>query len=175
MLVALLLLGDALLMIITDTEYCILRSEAAVRVPSDVDPAENAPLLCAGVTVFNSIRNMNIKQGDLVAVQGLGGLGHLAVQYSRKMGYRTVALSTSDDKKDFALNKLGANDFINTKTENAAERLLEMGGASLIVLTAPNPEAVPELVGGCGVLGKVLTLAGESCSSSCVLFDADIF
>ncbi|KAI4660050.1 uncharacterized protein J4E79_005852 [Alternaria viburni] len=139
-------------------EYCTLRSEAAVRVPADANPAEYAPLLCAGVTVFNGIRKMNIQQGDTVAVQGLGGLGHLALQYARKMGYRTVAVSSSDNKKDFA-HQLGANDYIDTSKENAAEALQKMGGASLIVVTAPNPQIIGPLVDGLGPLGKLLVLA----------------
>ncbi|KAH7092128.1 alcohol dehydrogenase [Paraphoma chrysanthemicola] len=139
-------------------EYCNLRTEAVVRIPQDADPAEYAPLLCAGVTVFNGIRKMNIIPGDIVAVQGLGGLGHLAVQYARKMGYRTVALSTSSNKKDFA-TQLGATDFIDTSKENAAEALQKMGGASLIVVTAPNPQVLGPLVNGLGPLGKLLMLA----------------
>lgn len=129
-----------------------------------MDPAEYAPLLCAGVTVFNGIRNMNIIPGDTVAVQGLGGLGHLAIQYARRMGYRTVALSTSSNKKDFAM-QLGANDYIDTSKEDAAEALQKMGGASLVVVTAPNPEVMGPLVKGLGPLGKVLILAREFLSS----------
>jgi D-arabinose 1-dehydrogenase-like Zn-dependent alcohol dehydrogenase len=139
-------------------EYCTLRTEAVVRIPHDADPAEYAPLLCAGVTVFNGIRKMNIVPGDIVAIQGLGGLGHLAVQYARKLGYRTVALSTSSNKKDFA-TQLGATDYIDTSKENAAEALQKMGGASLIVVTAPNPEVMGPLVNGLGPLGKLLILA----------------
>jgi D-arabinose 1-dehydrogenase-like Zn-dependent alcohol dehydrogenase len=149
-------------------EYCTLKTEAAVRIPMDADPAEYAPLLCAGVTVFNGIRKMNIVQGDVVAIQGLGGLGHLAVQYARKLGYRTVALSTSADKKDFAF-QLGANDYIDTSKENAAEALQKMGGASLIVVTAPNPEVMGPLVNGLGPMGKLLILARKLYSS--VSFD----
>ncbi|KAF2014770.1 alcohol dehydrogenase [Aaosphaeria arxii CBS 175.79] len=140
------------------SEYCILRTEATVRIPKDADPAEYAPLLCAGVTVFNGIRKMNITHGDIVAIQGLGGLGHLAVQYARKMGYRTVALSTSSSKKDFAF-QLGATDYVDTSKEDAAEALQKMGGASLIVVTAPNPKIMGPLINGCGPLGKVLILA----------------
>ncbi|CAO2651916.1 Nn.00g001990.m01.CDS01 [Neocucurbitaria sp. VM-36] len=139
-------------------EYCTLRTEATVRIPEDADPAEYAPLLCAGVTVFNGIRKMGITAGDTVAVQGLGGLGHLAIQYARKMGYRTVALSTSSNKKDFAA-QLGATDYIDTSKESAAEGLQKMGGASLIVVTAPNPEVMGPLVNGLGPMGKLLILA----------------
>ncbi|KAF2000812.1 alcohol dehydrogenase [Amniculicola lignicola CBS 123094] len=139
-------------------EYCTLRTEAVVRIPKDADPAEYAPLLCAGVTVFNGIRKMNIVPGDTVAIQGLGGLGHLAIQYARKLGYRTVALSSSASKKDFAF-ELGATDYIDTSKEDAAEALQRMGGAALIVLTAPNPKIMGPLVKGCAPLGKVLVLA----------------
>lgn len=144
-----------------DAEYCTLNSEAAVRIPKDADPAEYAPLLCAGVTVFNGIRKMNIVAGDVVAVQGLGGLGHLAIQYARRMGYRTVALSSSDSKRDFA-TQLGATDYVDTSREDAAEALQKMGGASLIVVTAPNPKIMGPLVKGCGPLGKLLVLARKS-------------
>jgi len=141
-----------------DAEYCTLRTEAAVRIPKDANAAEYAPLLCAGVTVFNSIRNMEITPGSTVAIQGLGGLGHLALQYSRKMGFRTVALSSSSNKKDFA-KELGATDYIDTSKENAAEALKKMGGASLIVVTAPNPELMGPLVDGLAFRGKLLILA----------------
>lgn len=90
-------------------EYATLRTEAAVRIPKDFDPAEVAPLLCAGVTVFNGLRKQDVIPGSLVAVQGLGGLGHLALQFASKMGYRVAAISSSDAKKDFA-TKLGAHE-----------------------------------------------------------------
>lgn len=141
-------------------EYASLWSNAAVKIPDDVDAAEAAPLLCAGVTVFNGIRNMNVTAGDVVAIQGLGGLGHLAVQYSRKMGYNTVAISSSDAKKEFA-TKLGANHYIDTSKQDAAEELQKLGGASLVVITAPNPKIMGPMVNACGPLGKVLILARE--------------
>lgn len=91
-------------------EYGYLRSEAAVRISKDLDPAEIAPLLCAGVTVFNGLRKQDVVPGSLVAIQGLGGLGHLALQYASKMGYRVAAISSSDAKKDFA-SRLGAHEY----------------------------------------------------------------
>jgi len=139
-------------------EYCTLRTEAAVRIPPDADPAQYAPLLCAGITVFNGIRKMNITAGDIVAVQGLGGLGHLAIQYARKMGYRTVALSSSDAKRDFAM-ELGATDYVDNSKEDSAEALQKMGGASLVVVTAPNPKIMASLVKACGPCGKILVLS----------------
>jgi len=139
-------------------EYVILRTEATVSVPKDVKPAEYAPILCAGVTVFNSIRAQKIVPGDLVAVQGLGGLGHLAVQFANKMGYRVAALSSGDSKRDFA-KKLGAHEYINTSSDDPAKKLMELGGAALIVCTAPNPKAISPLTGGLEPGGKVLVLS----------------
>lgn len=98
-------------------EYVLLREEAVVRVPKDVDAAQVAPLLCAGVTTFNAMRKQHVEQGNLVAVQGLGGLGHLAVQYANKMGYRTVAISSGSSKRDFA-RELGAHEYIDTSEED---------------------------------------------------------
>jgi len=140
------------------SEYCILRSEAAVKLPTDIDKAELAPLLCAGVTVFNGIRHMEIPAGGLVAIQGLGGLGHLAIQYARKMGYRTVALSSSDSKRQFA-TELGATDYVDGSKEDTAEALQKMGGADLVVITAPNPKIIGPLVQACAPMGKLLVLA----------------
>ncbi|KAF2123159.1 alcohol dehydrogenase [Lophiotrema nucula] len=139
-------------------EYCTLRTEAAVRIPSDANSADYAPLLCAGVTVFNGMRKQMVGTGGIVAIQGLGGLGHLALQYSRRMGYRTVALSTSASKKDFAL-EFGATDYIDTSKEDAAEALQKMGGAAMIVVTAPNPKIMGPLADGLAPLGKLLILA----------------
>lgn len=103
-------------------EYVYIRTEAAVAIPKGVDPAKYAPLLCAGVTVFNGLRKQNVTSGDLVAVQGLGGLGHLAIQYASKMGYRVVAISSSSSKKEFA-TKLGAHDYIDGSKGDVGKQL----------------------------------------------------
>ncbi|MBZ9786343.1 alcohol dehydrogenase [Psychroflexus sp. CAK57W] len=136
-------------------EYMCAPQEALVAVPDDLKSEEAAPLLCAGITVFNAMRNSGITAGDLVAVQGIGGLGHLAIQYAHKMGMKTVAISTSDDKKDLAI-KLGAHHFINEKSEDAAKKLQELGGAKLILGTAPSGKAMTSVVGGLGIDGKLL-------------------
>lgn len=135
-----------------------LRTEATVRVPEDVDPVATAPLLCAGVTTFNAIRNMGVSPGSLVAVQGLGGLGHLAVQFADKMGYRVAALSSSADKEDFA-KELGASYYIDGGKQDPAEELQKLGGASLIVATAPNPKSIEPLLNGLKSYGTLLILA----------------
>ena len=119
---------------------------------------------------------MNITAGDIVAVQGLGGLGHLAIQYARKMGYRTVALSSSDAKRDFAM-KLGATDYVDNSKEDSAEALQKMGGASLVVVTAPSPKVMANLVKACGPCGKILILAGKMAKQQfqlCETQDSDI-
>ncbi|KAG5988023.1 hypothetical protein E4U54_004795 [Claviceps lovelessii] len=140
-------------------EYVLLEQEAVVRLPSEpADPAEVAPLLCAGVTVFNGIRKMRVEQGALVAVQGLGGLGHLAVQYAHHMGYEVAVMSSGDDKAAFA-EQLGARHYINTKTEDGPAELAALGGAGLIVQTAPNADLTSALIGGLAAGGKLLCLA----------------
>lgn len=136
----------------------LLRAEAAARLPSDVDPAEAAPLLCAGVSVFNAMRQMRLMHGGLVAIQGLGGLGHLGVQYANKMGYTVVALSSGSDKKDFAM-KLGAHHYIDTSKEDVVGALQKLGGADMIVATAPNPKSIGPLAAGCAPQGKLVVLA----------------
>lgn len=139
-------------------EYTTVQDEAVVRVPTTMDPVEAAPLLCAGVSVFNSMRKMNVEQGALVAVQGLGGLGHLAVQFSRAMGYKTVAVSSGAAKRDFAI-PLGAHEYIDSSTEDVAARLQEMGGAGMIVCTAPDAEAMKKIQYGLEAGGKLVVLA----------------
>lgn len=139
-------------------EYFNVRSEAAVRLDKSIDPAAYAPLLCAGVTVFNGLRQQHVVPGDLVAVSGLGGLGHLALQYANKMGYRTVAISSNADKKDFA-TQLGAHDYIDTSKGSAGAQLKKMGGASAILFTAPAEKLIPDLLQGLGPLGKLIILA----------------
>ncbi|KAM0756141.1 GroES-like protein [Meredithblackwellia eburnea MCA 4105] len=139
-------------------EYATLRSEAVLSIPDDIDPAEAAPLLCAGVTTYNSLRNMDIKAGEIVAVQGVGGLGHLAIQFSKKMGFRTVALSTSDSKKDLAF-KLGASDYLDGSKVNQVEELQKLGGAKVVLAVAPSGKAMAELIPALAVGGQLVLLA----------------
>ncbi|KAM5487807.1 hypothetical protein McanCB56680_000737 [Microsporum canis] len=141
-------------------EYCKLRAEAGVRIPADIDAAKYAPILCAGVTVFNSMRHMNMMPGSTVAVQGLGGLGHLAIQYANKFGYRVVALSRGSEKEKFARD-LGAHEYLDASKGDIGEQLQNLGGASMIVSTAPSKDAVEPLLKGLGMLGKLLILSGK--------------
>ncbi|KAK4098941.1 GroES-like protein [Parathielavia hyrcaniae] len=143
-------------------EYVLVRSEAGIDVPEDIDAAKFAPLLCAGLTVFNGIRQMNIGPGETVAIQGLGGLGHLAIQYANKFGFRVIAISRGANKEEFA-RELGAHEYIDTTKTEAGAAVAALGGASLIVTTNPHGEQIPELIKGLGPMGKllVLSLAGE--------------
>jgi len=139
-------------------EFILLHTEAVISIPKDLDPAEAAPLVCAGVTTFNSIRNMDLHPGDLVAIQGIGGLGHLGIQFARKMGFRTVALSSSASKKALA-EDLGAHIYLDGSKINQSEELAKMGGAKVIVCTAPNADIVSALVHGLAPGGTLLLLA----------------
>lgn len=139
-------------------DYMIAPAESLARVPRDIPAAQAGPLLCAGLTVFNALRNSPARAGDLVAVQGIGGLGHLAVQFAARMGFRTVAISRGADKREFA-HKLGASAYIDTNTENLGERLQSLGGARVALATAPSGEAISALVLGLGVDGQVLIAA----------------
>ncbi|KAL6303747.1 GroES-like protein [Sparassis latifolia] len=139
-------------------EYVTLRTEAVASVPEELDPAEAAPLFCAGVTTFNSLRHMSALPPDVVAVQGIGGLGHLAIQMAHAMGYRVIALSSSDSKRQLAL-ELGAHEYIDGSKVNQTEALLQRGGAKLIICTAPNPSVIESLVPALAVNGELLSLA----------------
>ncbi|MCJ1250849.1 hypothetical protein MMC30_008077 [Trapelia coarctata] len=139
-------------------EYANLRVEATVKIPDHADAATYAPLLCAGVTVFNSMRRLQVQPGSLVAIQGLGGLGHLAVQYAHKMGFKVVALSSGGAKEKFAKD-LGADEYLDASKGNLAEGLQKLGGAAMIVCTAPNPQVIGGLINGLGAQGKLLILA----------------
>jgi D-arabinose 1-dehydrogenase-like Zn-dependent alcohol dehydrogenase len=142
-------------------QYMIARSEAVAAIPDALSSVEAAPILCAGVTTFNSLRHSGAKVGDLVAVQGLGGLGHLGVQFANKMGYRTVAIGRGQDKETLAL-KLGAARYLDTEKTNAAIELTKMGGASVILATAPNSKAMSDLIDGLGVGGKLLVVGASA-------------
>ncbi|EJF63732.1 GroES-like protein [Dichomitus squalens] len=141
-------------------EYVTLRSEAVVKVPEDMDPAEAAPLLCAGISTFNALRNMSISPPEYVAIQGIGGLGHLAVQFASAMGFRTIALSSDGSKEELA-RTLGADEFIDSSKVDQAQALQEFGGMKVIMSTAPNANVTESLIDGLAVNGTLLVLAVE--------------
>ena len=142
-------------------EYMVAPWEAAARIPDELSFVDAGPLLCAGVTTFNSLRNAGARSGDTVAISGIGGLGHLAVQYARRMGFRTIALSRGEDKRALA-KELGANQYIDTAQTNVAEALQALGGADLILATAPNAKVIGELTDGLSARGKLLIVAAAA-------------
>jgi alcohol dehydrogenase, propanol-preferring len=136
-------------------EYVVVPHEAVARIPENVNATEAAPLLCAGVTTFNSLRNSGTQPGGTVAVQGIGGLGHLGVQYAARLGFRTVAISRGADKRELA-QQLGASEYIDTDKVSAAEGLQRLGGADLVLTTATNADAISSTVEGLKPRGKLL-------------------
>ncbi len=140
------------------SEYVIAPVVAVASVPDELGFAEAAPLLCAGVTTFNALRNSGARSGDLVAIQGLGGLGHLGVQYARAMGFEVVAISRGTDKEGFA-RELGANHYIDSTRSDFAEAMAGLGGAKVILATAPHAKSISALVPGLGLEGCLLVVA----------------
>ncbi|MGD0677130.1 MAG: alcohol dehydrogenase [Polyangiaceae bacterium] len=138
-------------------EYMIARAEAIVRIPEDLVAAEAAPLLCAGLTTFNALRHSGARPGDLVAILGVGGLGHLAVQYAAHMGFRTVAIARGQDKEPFA-KQLGATNFIDNGKQDPAAELMKLGGARAVLATATDAGAMSSTIGGLGVHGKLIVV-----------------
>jgi alcohol dehydrogenase, propanol-preferring len=142
-------------------EYMVAPETAVAAMPEGIDATEAAPLLCAGVTTYNALRKAGINSGDLVAIQGIGGLGHLAVQFAAMSGFHTVAISRGADKAAFA-KELGAQEYIDDANGDAAAQLQKMGGAKLILATAPSGKAISGLLGGLKYKGKLLIVAAPN-------------
>src|SRR5438552_1586019 len=138
-------------------QYMVAPVEALVAIPETLSDAESAPLLCAGITTFNALRHSGAFPGDLVAVQGIGGLGHLGIQFANKFGYKVAAIGRGSENAALA-KKLGASVYIDSKATNAAEALQELGGAQAILATAPNSKAMSELIDGLGPNGKLMVV-----------------
>src|SRR5712671_4179016 len=138
-------------------EVMIAEARALASVPDELSSAEATPLLCAGITTYNALRNAGLRGGDLVAVQGIGGLGHLGVQFARHMGFHTVALGRGRDKEKLAKD-LGAHVYIDTAADNAAAALQRMGGARAILATGTGGDAMGPLVAGLAARGKLIVV-----------------
>src|SRR2546426_420782 len=138
-------------------EFMIAPVEALAAIPERLDAAEAGPLLCAGITTFNALRHTGAVPGDLVAVQGIGGLGHLGIQFGTKFGYKVAAVGRGPENAALA-KKLGASVYIDSRTTNAAQELQELGGAQVILATAPSSKAMSELINGLGANGKLLVV-----------------
>src|SRR5712671_6321954 len=138
-------------------EVMIAEARAISSVPDEITSADAAPLLCAGITTYNALRNAGLRGGDLVAVQGIGGLGHLGIQFARHMGFHTVAIGRGREKEKLAKD-LGAHVYIDSAVEDAASALQKLGGAQAILATAPSGDAMGPLVSGLGARGKLIVV-----------------
>jgi D-arabinose 1-dehydrogenase-like Zn-dependent alcohol dehydrogenase len=138
-------------------EYMIARAEAVAVVPDELSAVEAAPLVCAGVTTFNCLRNSGARPGDLVAVLGMGGLGHLGVQFAAKAGFRTVAIARGKDKRALAF-ELGAKYYIDSQAQDPAAELRNLGGASVVLATVTNGDAMAAVLGGLGTKGTFMAI-----------------
>jgi D-arabinose 1-dehydrogenase-like Zn-dependent alcohol dehydrogenase len=132
-------------------------ADALVRIPEELSSVDAAPLLCAGVTTYNSLRNSGARPGDLVAIVGLGGLGHLGVQFAAKMGFRTVAIARGADKEVLA-KQLGAHVYLDNAVQNVAAELTRLGGAQTILATVPDSKVMSEVIPGLAVRGTLLVV-----------------
>lgn len=138
-------------------EYMVAPVEALVAMPDSLSDVEAAPLLCAGVTTYNALRHSGALPGDLVAVQGIGGLGHLGIQFASKFGYKVAAIGRGSENAELA-TKLGAHVYIDSNSTKPAEALQKLGGARVILATAPSSKAMSELIDGLGPNGKLLVI-----------------
>lgn len=138
-------------------QYMVAPVEALVAIPDTLKAVEAAPLLCAGITTFNALRHSGAMPGDLVAVLGIGGLGHLGIQFASKFGYNVAAIGRGSENAALA-KKLGASVYIDSKSTNASEELQKLGGAQVILATAPSSKAMSELINGLGPNGKLMVI-----------------
>ena len=138
-------------------DYMVAHSSALALLPAELTSVEAGPLVCAGVTTFNSLRQSGARPGEVVAILGLGGLGHLGVQFAVKMGFKTISIARGSDKEPLA-KQLGAHHYIDSRAQDMAAELVKMGGAKVILATVTNSEAMSAALGGLGVNGKLLVL-----------------
>jgi D-arabinose 1-dehydrogenase-like Zn-dependent alcohol dehydrogenase len=138
-------------------DYMVAPAIALALMPDGLSPVEAAPLMCAGITTYNALRNSHARPGDVVAVLGLGGLGHLGVQYAVKMGFKTVGIARGRDKEPLA-RKLGAHHYIDSQAQDPAAELLKLGGAKVILATVTNGDAMSAVQGGLGVNGTLMVI-----------------
>jgi D-arabinose 1-dehydrogenase-like Zn-dependent alcohol dehydrogenase len=141
-------------------QYMVAPVEALVPIPESLSDAEAAPLLCAGITTYNALRHSGALPGDLVAVLGIGGLGHLGIQFANKFGYKVAAIGRGSENGSLA-KKLGASVYIDSQSTNAAEALQKLGGAQVILATAPSSKAMSELIDGLGPNGKLIVIGAS--------------
>jgi D-arabinose 1-dehydrogenase-like Zn-dependent alcohol dehydrogenase len=141
-------------------DYVLVPFEGLASIPDEITPVEAGPLMCAGITTFNSLRNSGARAGDTVAVLGVGGLGHLAVQFASKMGFRTIAIARGIDKQALS-RQLGAHQYIDSAAADPAAELQRLGGARIIVATATSAQAMAATIGGLSVDGRLIVLGAD--------------
>ena len=141
-------------------DYVLVKASAMASLPDELSAEEAAPLLCAGITTYNALRHSGAQAGDLVAVLGVGGLGHLGVQFASKLGFNTVAIARGSDKEELA-RKLGAREYIDSTAQDVSAELSKLGGAKVILSTITNAAAVTAVLGGLGVRGKLLIVGAS--------------
>ncbi|MFL6383703.1 MAG: alcohol dehydrogenase catalytic domain-containing protein, partial [Nitrososphaeraceae archaeon] len=142
-------------------DYMIAPMEALALIPEQLSATEAAPLMCAGITTYNALRNSGARVGDTVAIFGMGGLGHLGIQFAAKMGFNTVAIRRARDKEEELMKNLGARQYIDNRSGNAVEELNKLGGAKVIRVTVPSGKAMTEILGGLAVNGKLVVIGAS--------------
>src|SRR5436305_5908215 len=142
-------------------DYMIAPMEALASIPEQLSAIETAPLMCAGITTYNALRNTGARVGDTVAIFGMGGLGHLGIQFAAKMGFNTVAIGRARDKEEELMKNLGARQYIDSRSDNAVEELNKLGGAKVILATVPSGKAMTEILGGLAVNGKLVVIGAS--------------
>jgi D-arabinose 1-dehydrogenase-like Zn-dependent alcohol dehydrogenase len=138
----------------------IAPAEALAIIPDELSATDAAPLMCAGITTYNALRNSGARVGDIVAILGIGGLGHLGVQFAAKMGFRTIAIARGKNEEEL-VKKLGARLYIDNRSQNAVEELNKLGGAKVILATVPSGKAMSEILGGLAVNGKLVIIGAS--------------
>lgn len=142
-------------------DYVNVPVEAVASIPEQLSAMEAAPLMCAGITTYNALRNSGARAEDVVAILGIGGLGHLGIQFAAKMGFNTIAIGRSKDKEEELAKKLGAKQYIDNRSQNAVEELNKLGGAKVILGTVPSGKAMTEILGGLAVNGKLVAIGAS--------------
>ncbi|HET6589334.1 MAG TPA: alcohol dehydrogenase [Candidatus Nitrosocosmicus sp.] len=139
-------------------DYMVAPVEALALIPDQLSAIEAAPLMCAGITTFNALRNSGARAGDTVAIFGMGGLGHLGVQFAAKMGFNTVAIGRAGEEEEKLMKNLGAKHYIDNRSQNVVDELTKLGGAKIILATVPSGKAITDIIGGLATNGKLLAV-----------------
>ncbi|HEY6949443.1 MAG TPA: alcohol dehydrogenase [Nitrososphaeraceae archaeon] len=143
-------------------DYMIAPVETLASIPEKLSAIEAAPLMCAGITTYNALRNSGARTGDVVGILGMGGLGHLGIQFASKMGFNTIAIGRARDREEELMMKLGARQYIDNRTQNVVEELNKLGGAKVVLATVPSGKAMTEILGGLAANGKLVIIGASN-------------